>query len=106
MGPRVLLNGRDTAGDKVRTQNTVDLLNGSRGEAFKNISMTLNAGSGNARWSWSCTEGRVYSSSVWTVRLSDGSDVWGYKFNYRLGVLPFRIFREPHAVKAVSHLGI
>jgi len=107
MGPQVLLNGADRNGDKVRGENTYDLLGGPKSEAFKNISQTLkDARSVNARWSWSCSEGRDVSYGMRAVRLSDGSDDWnGRDFN-RLGVLPFRFFREPHAVKAVSLLDI
>jgi hypothetical protein len=107
MGPRVLLNGRDVDGDKIRAQNTYDLLSGPKKEAFKNVSATLrDAGSFYARWSWSSTEHRDYSSIAWAVRLSDGSDGWYNEGSHRRGVLPFRIFREPHVVKAVSHLSI
>jgi hypothetical protein len=105
MGPQVLLNGVDNEGNKVRTgRNTADLLSGSKSNAFNKIAGTLRAGSANARWSWSCTEFRVYPVSIRAVRLSGGFDDWGLRDGYRLGVLPFRFFREPHAVKAVSHL--
>jgi hypothetical protein len=107
MGPQVLLNGRNVDGDKVRAQNTFDLLSGSKGDALKNISKTLrDARSDAGRWSWSCSKDRDYSSTAWAVRLSDGYADWISKGSYRLGVLPFRFFREPHAVKAVSHLNI
>jgi len=106
MGPQVLLNGVDRDGKKSRAANTFALLRGSKGDAFKSISNTLRNSSGNARWSWSCSGSRDVSSYVVAVRLSDGLVDW-YNVDYgRLGVLPFRIFREPHAVKAVSHLGI
>jgi hypothetical protein len=108
MGPQVLLNGRDVNGKQVRAgRNTFDLLSGSKNTAFKQISETLrDAGSDLGRWSWSCTEVRYYPYTVSTVRLPDGYDGWGGKGYGRLGVLPFRFFREPHAVKAVSHLAL
>jgi hypothetical protein len=106
MAPQVLLNGVDRDGEKVRAQNTVDLLSRSKGNAFKQISETLRDtfGSDFGRWSWSCTEVRVYPYGVRTVRLPDGAGGWSSKETSRLGVLPFRFFRKPHAVKAVSHL--
>jgi len=106
MAPLVLLNGVDRDGKKSRAANTFALLRGSKGDAFKSISNTLRNSSGFARWSWSCSELRDYSSHVLAVSLSAGLVDWNHKVFYRLGVLPFRIFREPHAVKAVSHLGI
>ena len=107
MGPQVLLNGVDRDGKKVRSENTYDLRSGSKGEAFTNLSQTLtDANSDDARWSWSCSGDRGHSSYVRAVSLSDGYDVRSYKASHRLGVLPFRFFREPHAAKAVSHLNI
>jgi hypothetical protein len=107
MGPQVFLNGVDRKGSKVRAENTYDLLSGPKNEAFKNISQTLkDASSDNGRWSWSCSEAPANSSLMRAVRLSDGYGGWIYKGSLRLGVLPFRFFREPHAVKAVSHLNI
>jgi hypothetical protein len=107
MGPQVLLNGRNVDGDKVRAHNTFDLLSASKGDAFKNIAGTLrDTRSGFGRWSWSCSEARVLTSYVRAVRLSDGYGGWNLKVINRLGVLPFRIFREPHVVKAVNPLSL
>jgi hypothetical protein len=105
MVPQLLLNGKDVNGKQVRAQNTADLLRGSNVNTFNKISETLrNAGSFYGRWSWSCTEDRDNPNNVRAVRLSDGNDDWNIKDNNRLGVLPFRFFREPHVVKAVGHL--
>jgi hypothetical protein len=105
MAPKLLLNGRDIGGDKVRAQNTFDLLSASKGDVFKNIAGTLrDTRSGLGRWSWSCSEDRASTSGVMAVSLSDGSVDWDYEDYGRLGVLPFRFFRQLHAVKAVSHL--
>jgi hypothetical protein len=107
MGPQVLLNGRNVDGDKVRAHNTFDLLSASKGDAFKNIAGTLHdTRSDTGRWRWSCTEDRDYPSYVRAVSLSDGYGDWYFKDYGRLGVLPFRIFREPHVVKAVNHLSL
>jgi hypothetical protein len=108
MAPQLLLNGRDVNGKQVRAgMNTADLLGGSKSNAFNKISQTLqNADSDFGRWSWSCSDTRGNTSYVLAVRLSDGYDAWDYKGFLHLGVLPFRFFREPHAVKAVNHLKI
>ena len=107
MGPRVLLNGKDNVRVEIRPHNTDDLLSRSRGEAFARISETLREAPAASfeRWSWTSSQAGVSSSGMWAVRLSDGNDIWYDKdVTNRLGVLPFRFFREPHAVKAVSHL--
>jgi hypothetical protein len=108
LGPQEFLNGFATSGLQVRKgQNAFDLLNGSPKEAFANIAGTLrDTRSDYGRWSWSCSEGRDFSSLVRAVSLSDGFDAWHFKDYNRLGVLPFRIFREPHVVKAVNHLNL
>jgi hypothetical protein len=103
IAPEVLLNGQDADGNKIRSQNTYDLSR-SNGDVFQDISRTLSSGFPIGRWSWSCSEARDDTSHVMAVRLSDGLDDWLTKDYGRLGVLPFRIFREPHAVRAVSHL--
>jgi len=97
MGPQMLLNGVDRDGAKVRARwNTFDLLSRSKGEAFKNISETLkNAGSSFRRGSWSCTEVRDLPYFVRAVRLLGSYVDWLGKDYNRLGVLPFRLFREP-----------
>jgi hypothetical protein len=108
MGPQELLNGFAPNGENVRKgRNTFDLLSGAHGTELKNISKTLKeARSDDGRWSWSCSEGRDNSSFVRAVRLSDGVDGWYTRDFIRLGVLPFRIFREIHVAKAISHLNI
>jgi hypothetical protein len=107
MAPQLLLNGRDIRGEKVRSRNAFDLLGRSTGNAFKNIAETLrDAGSVNGRWSWSCSEARGNASGVRAVSLSDGNDGWDDKGTFRLGVLPFRFFRESHPVKAIGRLNI
>jgi len=106
MAPQVLLNGRDQDGKKVRAQNTFDLLSQSKGNAFSKISETLkNAWLYPARRSWSSSKGRDYPYNMRAVLLADG-DGGNYEVDDRMGVLPFRVFREPHAVKAISHLDI
>jgi hypothetical protein len=109
MGPQELLNGFAPNGENVRKgRNTFDLLSRSKNTALNKLSKTLRdaSGSDNGRWSWSCTEGRGNPFSVRAVRLPVGNVGWHSKDNYRLGVLPFRFFRESHAVKAAGHLNI
>ena len=108
IGPQVLLNGVNNDGVKVRAgTNTYDLLLGSMGEVFNHIAKTLRyASSRDARWSWSSSAYRDGSSSVRAVSLSGSYGAWKLKVYDRLGVLPFRFFREPHAAKAVSRLAL
>jgi hypothetical protein len=106
IAPLLLLNGRDVYGNKVRDHNTIGLRRRSMSDAFKNIAETLQKSrSGEGVCSWSCSGFHDASSVVRVVRLSDGCGAWSnLNFVTRFGVLPFRFFREPHAVKAVSHL--
>jgi hypothetical protein len=106
IGPQELLNGFALNGENVgKRRNTFDLLSGSKDNALKNISKILkDASSVLGRSSWSCSEVPDVPSLVRAVSLSDGTEDWLTKNTLRLGVLPFRFFREPHAVKSVSHL--
>jgi hypothetical protein len=89
---RDLLIGTDVDGRKVQADN---LYRHKDTGALKDTFTT--SGSGDASWFWSSTELRDYPSGVWSVRFTDGNDLWSFKDNYRSSCRPCR-------VRQVSHL--
>ena len=92
--PKVLLNGRNSDGDKTRPgENVTDLLNQP---AFNKIRETISNGSDDGCWAVSSSEHPVKSSGVGHVRLAGGYDYWTSRHGGESGVVPVRFYTPAH----------
>ena len=82
-----MLNGRNTNGDEVQSDN---LYNHREKMPSGSEFITTDNGSGDAHWYWSCTEHPDYSSYVYNVHFTDGDDGWGGKGDCKLSTRPVR----------------
>jgi hypothetical protein len=87
-----MLHGRNTNGDRVQSDNLyAHRERMPSGGEF----VTINNGSGNARWYWSCTEHPDVSSIVCDVNFTDGDGDWDGKDNYKLSTRSVRAELRP-----------
>jgi hypothetical protein len=100
--PKELLNGRDVDGNTVRAgENVYELLDKP---AFNKVKATLSNGKDDL-WAVSSSEHPDYTSGVYHVSLSSGYANWLIKANYRSGVVPVRLYRQPQATGPAPQVG-
>ncbi len=82
-----ILHGKNTNGDTVQSNN----LYGQKDRMPAGSEyVTVNNGSDDARWYWSCTERPDDSSDVYNVQFSVGELHWDFKDLFKVSVRPVR----------------
>jgi hypothetical protein len=90
-----ILNGNDRDGKHVTPAENMLVLSRDEKSAFKNFVIS---GSGDAKWSQSCTETRGYPVYVHTVHFPDGNVVWDRKGLLRSCVRPVVALELNHLI--------